>query len=65
MRVLLAAVVATALTGCASTPTTDQAKVYDHRYNTYRSVAKSQSDFVGTSATASDGQSAWYTFGHP
>ncbi len=53
MRSVLFVPVATLLAGCATAPPTNTTQVYDHKYNTVRSVAKhANSEFVGTSASA-------------
>lgn len=69
MRALPAIIGAAFLAGCASTPSIDTTKVVDNKYNTIRYASKQQqSEFVGTSANASEStkrQPSWYAYGHP
>ena len=67
MRTVYFVIVAALLAGCATTPTTDMTKVYDHKYNTTRYVAKQpDSEFVGTSAREpAKATPNWYKWGHP
>lgn len=68
MRAVSIAITAFLLASCATTtPRSDVTKVYDHKYNTTHYVAnQSQSEFVGTSASAPNkAQPSWYKFGHP
>lgn len=67
MRTVHFVIVAALLAGCATTATTDTTKVYDHKYNTTRYVAKQpDSEFVGTSAREpAKTTPSWYKYGHP
>lgn len=69
MRALLAAIAATFLASCASTPTGDTVTRYDHKYNqAYVVKQQADSEFVGTGAKAGDPAKAkpsWYVRGHP
>jgi len=67
MRAIFLVIVAVLLAGCATTPTTNMTKVYDHKYNTTSYVAKQADvDFVGTSACEPvKAKPSWYRFGHP
>lgn len=65
MRAIFFVIVATLLAGCATTSATNTTKVYDHKYNTVRYVAKqADSEFVGTGATEA-AKPNWYRYGHP
>ena len=63
MRAALPIILAVTVAACASTPPTNMTKVYDHKSNTYSYAAKSQSEFVGTSATTPRKPGGW-PFGH-
>ena len=67
MRTTFLLLIAAVLAGCATTPATNTTKVYDHKYNTVRSVTKqADSEFVGTNASErAKSTPGWYRFGHP
>lgn len=69
MRTVLLFLAAAFLAGCASTPVSNLAKVYDRKSNTTTYVVqKAEGDFVGTSANAVKAEKAkpsWYRYGHP
>lgn len=68
MRALIAEMATLFVAGCSTAPVTNMTRVWDHKYNQPRYVAKADSEFVGTSATT--GESAkrlpnWHARGHP
>lgn len=69
MRALIAVTVAVLLAGCTTAQPRNPTVAYDHKTNQIRQVAaQPQSEFVGTSARATNlatQKPGWYAFGHP
>ena len=69
MRALLAATAVVFLASCASTPTGDTVKVYDHKYNQFYFVKKQPTGGTpntGDRTGESPGRKpSWYERGHP
>ncbi len=68
MRTILAAIAATFLASCATTPRGDTTTVYHHKYHQFYSLKKQpESEFVGAGAKARESakDNRWLRHGSP